>query len=39
MATPPVAARSQLSKLIDRAACTSERFEVTRNVRRTAVLL
>lgn len=36
----PVAdARSQLSKLIDQAASTHERFEITRNGHRTAVLL
>ena len=40
MATLPVAdARSQLSKLIDQAASTHERFEITRNGHRTAVLL
>jgi prevent-host-death family protein len=38
--TPPVAdARSQLSKLVDAAASTHERYEITRNGRRTAVLL
>ena len=36
----PVAdARSQLSKLIDQAASTHERFEITRNGHRTAVLM
>lgn len=40
MLTLPVAeARSQLSKLIEEAATTHERFEITRNGRRTAVLL
>lgn len=40
MATLPVAdARSQLSKLIDEATSTHERFEITRNGRRAAVLL
>jgi prevent-host-death family protein len=40
MTVLPVAdARSQLSKLIDQAASTHERFEITRNGRRTAVLL
>lgn len=40
MPTLPVAdARSQLSKLIDEAASTHERFEITRNGHRTAVLL
>jgi prevent-host-death family protein len=40
MATLPVAdARAQLSKLIDEAARTHQRFEITRNGRRTAVLL
>ncbi len=40
MTTLPVAdARSQLSKLIDQAASTHERFEITRNGHRTAVLL
>jgi prevent-host-death family protein len=40
MTTLPVAdARSQLSRLIDEAATTHERFEITRNGRRTAVLL
>jgi prevent-host-death family protein len=40
MTTLPVAdARSQLSKLIEAAASTHERFEITRNGRRTAVLL
>ena len=40
MTTLPVAdARSQLSRLIDQAASTHERFEITRNGHRTAVLL
>lgn len=40
MATLPVAdARSQLSKLIDEATATHERFEITRHGRRAAVLL
>lgn len=40
MATLPVAdARSRLSKLIDEATSTHERFEITRNGRRAAVLL
>ncbi len=40
MTTLPVAdARAQLSKLIEEAASTHERFEITRNGRRTAVLL
>jgi antitoxin YefM len=40
MTTLPVAdARAQLSKLIDQAASTHERFEITRNGHRTAVLL
>lgn len=40
MATLPVAeARSQLSKLIDEAMTTHERFEITRNGHRAAVLL
>lgn len=40
MTTLPVAeARSQLSKLIDEASRTHERFEITRNGRRAAVLL
>lgn len=40
MTTLPVAdARSHLSKLIDEAASTHERFEITRNGRRAAVLL
>ena len=40
MTTLPVAdARAQLSKLIDQAVATHERFEITRNGRRTAVLL
>jgi len=38
--TLPVAdARSQLSKLIEEAVTTHERFEITRNGHRTAVLL
>ena len=40
MSTLPVAdARAQLSRLIDEAATTHERFEITRNGRRVAVLL
>jgi antitoxin YefM len=40
MATLPLAdARAQLSRLIDAAASTHERFEITRNGRRAAVLL
>lgn len=40
MTTLPVAdARAQLSKLIDEAATTHERFEITRNGHRAAVLL
>jgi antitoxin YefM len=40
MTTLPVAdARAQLSKLIDKATATHERFEITRNGRRAAVLL
>jgi len=40
MTTLPVAdARSHLSKLIDAAMTTHERFEITRNGRRAAVLL
>ncbi len=40
MPTLPVAdARSQLSKLIDEATATHQRFEITRNGRRAAVLL
>jgi antitoxin YefM len=40
MITLPVAeARAQLSRLIDEAATTHERFEITRNGRRTAVLM
>jgi antitoxin YefM len=40
MATLPVAdARSQLSKLIEEATTTHQRFEITRNGRRAAVLL
>jgi antitoxin YefM len=36
---PVAAARSNLSRLIDDAVTTHERFEITRNGRRTAVLL
>lgn len=40
MTTLPVAdARAQLSRLIDAATTTHERFEITRNGRRAAVLL
>ncbi len=40
MTTLPVAdARAHLSKLIDEATATHERFEITRNGRRAAVLL
>lgn len=40
MITLPVAeARAQLSRLIDEVATTHERFEITRNGRRTAVLM
>lgn len=40
MPTLPVAdARAQLSRLIDEAITTHERFEITRNGRRAAVLL
>ena len=40
MTTLPVAdARAHLSKLIDEAATTHARFEITRNGHRTAVLL
>ena len=40
MDTLPIAdARSRLSKLIDEAMTTHERFEITRNGRRAAVLL
>jgi antitoxin YefM len=40
MTTLPLAdARAQLSKLIDQAATTHERFEITRNGHRAAVLL
>lgn len=40
MPTLPVAdARAQLSRLIDEAMATHERFEITRNGRRAAVLL
>ena len=40
MLTLPVAdARAQLSKLIEEAVTTHERFEITRNGHRTAVLL
>jgi antitoxin YefM len=38
-ALPVADARSQLSRLIEAAASTHERFEITRNGRRTAVLL
>ncbi len=39
MTTLPVAdARAQLSKLIDEAATTHERFEITRNGHRAATL-
>lgn len=40
MTTLPLAdARSQLSKLVDAATSTHERFEITRNGHRAAVLL
>ncbi len=40
MSTVPVAeARAQLSRLIDEATTTHERFEITRSGRRAAVLL
>ncbi|WP_216698876.1 type II toxin-antitoxin system Phd/YefM family antitoxin [Arthrobacter sp. H20] len=40
MTTMPVAdARAQLSRLIDEAEATHQRFEITRNGRRAAVLL
>lgn len=40
MSTLPLAdARAQLSRLVDAAVSTHERFEITRNGRRTAVLL
>lgn len=40
MSTLPVAdARAQLSKIIDEAVTTHERFEITRNGHRAAVLL
>jgi prevent-host-death family protein len=40
MTTLPVAdARANLSKLIDEAGTTHERFEITRNGRRAAVLI
>jgi prevent-host-death family protein len=40
MTTLPVAeARAQLSKLVEEAASTHERFEITRNGQRVAVLL
>ena len=40
MTTLPVAdARAQLSRLIDEAVATHERFDITRNGRRAAVLL
>lgn len=40
MTTLPVAkARSQFSKLVEQASSTHERFEITRNGRREAILL
>ncbi|MCU1492832.1 MAG: prevent-host-death protein [Acidimicrobiaceae bacterium] len=40
MTTLPVAAaRAQLSKLVEEAASTHERFEITRNGQRAAILL
>jgi antitoxin YefM len=40
MSTVPVAeARARLSKLVEEAASTHERFEITRNGQRAAVLL
>lgn len=40
MTTLPLAdARAQLSRLVDEATTTHERFEITRNGRRAAVLL
>ena len=40
MSTLPIAdARAQLSKLVDEASLTHERFEITKNGRRAAVLL
>jgi prevent-host-death family protein len=40
MATLPVAeARAQLSRLVEEASSTHERFEITRNGQRVAVLL
>lgn len=40
MTTLPVAdARANLSKLIDEASTTHERFEITRNGRRAAILI
>jgi antitoxin YefM len=40
MTTLPVAeARAQLSRLVDEASSTHERFEITRNGQRVAVLL
>lgn len=36
---PVAAARARLSKLIDEAVSTHQRFEITRNGRRAAVLL
>lgn len=40
MTTLPIAdARANLSKLIDQASSTSERFEITKNGRRAAVLI
>jgi len=40
MTTLPIAdARAQLSKLVDEASSTHERFEITKNGRRAAVLM
>ena len=40
MATLPIAdARAQLSKLVDEASSTHERFEITKNGHRAAVLM
>jgi len=40
MTTLPIAdARAQLSKLVDEASSTHERIEITKNGRRTAVLM
>lgn len=39
MSVPLADARARLSQLVDAAATTHERFEITRNGRRTAVLL